>query len=291
MDIELIKQKLRELIELDPDADYTYINEPLTEEAVSSFEAAHNIKLPNDYRIFITEMFDGGFGPFQIMPLEFWDSIHNTVYLDSLENDLSKPFPLTNAVDFEENFDPSLVENSTSMLDGTIRICHIGSGNFIFLVVNGEEYGNLWMDYTCSNDEMLPLTLKNKDRVSFEDWYIHWLDESIRSQKEQRILFEKDIDSKNKIVIKIRFKEDGSLVIHNFFSNIDDIKTFKKYLKFDLGKLNSITIDASEMPKLFNFYNVQDRMLLLDKIKADYNNVKAMKTFKSFLKKQKIEFG
>lgn len=180
MNIDLLKEKLRKLIELNPDGDFGYINNALSEKDVETFEEKHKIKFPNDFRTFITQMFDGGFGPHQIMPLEYWDSIHNTVYLDSLGNDLSKPFPLVKAWDEEK--DKELMpdrENYNSIVNGTIRICHIGCGNFIFLVVNGREYGNMWIDDRASNGEIIPLTSKGENRVTFEEWYFDWVDSQI----------------------------------------------------------------------------------------------------------------
>ncbi|PUB28151.1 SMI1/KNR4 family protein SUKH-1 [Elizabethkingia sp. YR214] len=177
MDIEKLKEKLVRLIELDTEGEYEFINEPLTENEVYDFEKKYQIKLPSDFRIFITQLFDGGVGPFQIMPLQYWDSIHNVHYLDSLGNNLTKPFLLKDKI-FQEDFVPT-ESNSNSIINGTIRICHIGCGNFIFLVVNGEEYGNMWVDDRASTNEIFPLQSANYDRMTFGQWYDKWVDERI----------------------------------------------------------------------------------------------------------------
>lgn len=182
MDLNEIKNKLRKLIELNPLGEYRFINEALTEQAVLDFESKHDIKLPNDYRLFITNLFDGGVGPEQIMPLEFWDSVHNAVYLGSLGNKLSEPFLLNNEWKDDYNSQEDDDENFeyNSVVNGTIRLCHIGCGNFLFLVVNGNEYGNIWIDDRASNGEIVPL--KNglvDDRITFEKWYNNWLDSEI----------------------------------------------------------------------------------------------------------------
>jgi len=177
MDIEKLKERLLRLIELDVEGEYKFINEPLTEDQVNDFEKKYQIKLPADFRVFITQLFDGGVGPFQIMPLNYWDSIHYVHYLDSLGNLLTKPFLLKDKI-FQDNFRPT-ESNSNSIINGTIRICHIGCGNFIFLVVNGEEYGNMWVDDRASNDEIFPLQNSNSHRMTFGQWYERWVDERI----------------------------------------------------------------------------------------------------------------
>lgn len=181
MDIEKIVEKLKKLVTLNPDGEYRILHKALTEKEVSKFEKQHKIKLPEDYRKFITNMFNGGVGPEELMPLNFWDSVHNIVYLGSLRNRLDMPFVLTK--EWKNNYDEDLADeknvNRNSIINGTIRICHIGSGNFIFLVVNGAEYGNLWINDRASNDEIVPLKGKHSERVNFETWYNEWLDSTI----------------------------------------------------------------------------------------------------------------
>lgn len=182
MDIQQVKEKFRKLIALNPNGEYGYINGPIPETEILEFEAKHHIRLPEDYRAFITQMFDGGVGRYQIMPLQFWDSTHNAVYLDSLGNKLSEPFLLTNnwEYDFNDEREDDESYEYHSIINGTIRLCHIGCGNFLFLVVNGEEYGNIWIDDRASNSKIVPLLDRDTNgRVTFEKWYNDWLDEEI----------------------------------------------------------------------------------------------------------------
>lgn len=188
MDISKLKEKLRELISLDTEGEYSYINEAISEEKIEQFENDHNIKLPEDYRTFINEMFDGGMGPYQIMPLEWWDSVHNATYLDSLGNTLSEPFLLSDT--WVEDFEVETPDDDVpyhAIINGTIRICHIGCGSFIFLVVNGPEYGNLWIDDRASNGEIVPLRNTEKTRITFGEWYFNWLDKKIAHFKKEAL--------------------------------------------------------------------------------------------------------
>lgn len=176
MDIKLIKEKYNRLIDLNPKGKYGYLNEKLTEEEVSKFEREHNIKLPFDYRLFITSMFNGCVGPPDIMPIEEWDSYYGMNDPD-FENKLSEPFLLTR----KHDYDIKKKENEyIEYLNGTIRISDCKCGCYLFLVVNGSEYGNIWVDNRASSDEIYPLTNNNKTRVTFEMWINNELDEEIK---------------------------------------------------------------------------------------------------------------
>ncbi len=183
MDTQQILDKLHQLIELNPNGDYGYINKPIPGSDLLDFEAKHQIKLPPDFRAFINQIFDGGIGPWQIMPLSYWDSTHNAVYLDSLDNKLSEPFPLTERWtrgDFKYGRDGDDFQRN-AIINGTIRLCHAGCGTFLFLVVNGAEYGNIWVDDRSSNQEIEPLIDEETGgRINFEKWYNDWLDAEIK---------------------------------------------------------------------------------------------------------------
>ncbi len=182
MNIKELKNKFRELIQLNPDGEFRYINEALTEEEAQEFEKKHGIVLPPDYRAFITHMFDGGVGPQQIMPIQWWDSVHNAVYLGSLGNTLSQPFLLTDTWRDDDENEEQI--DYDAIINGTIRLAHIGCGNFLFLAVNGEEYGNIWIDDRASNGEIVPyIDQKTGNRMTFETWYFNWLDNQIKYYK------------------------------------------------------------------------------------------------------------
>lgn len=75
-----------------------------------------------------------------------------------------------------------------SVINGTIRLCHNGCGNFLFLVVNGQEYGNIWLDDRASTSEILPLLNQNGNRITFEEWFFKWLDDEYILLKEMKVL-------------------------------------------------------------------------------------------------------
>jgi hypothetical protein len=52
------------------------------------------------------------------------------------------------------------------------------------LVVNGEEYGNIWTDDRASDAGIRPsYELSNKEKITFLNWYELWLDNSLKELK------------------------------------------------------------------------------------------------------------
>ena len=199
MDIKQIKEKYNKLIDINPKGNYGYFNEKLTEEEVLKFEREHNIKLPFDYRLFITTMFDGCVGPPDIMPIEEWDSYYGMTDPDFV-NKLSEPFLLTRKQDYDIKKKES---EFMEYLNGTIRLSDCKCGCFLFLVVNGSEYGNIWVDNRASNDEIYPLTYKYKTRVTFDTWINNELDKKIKYYESEASEAEKLKTNENVIKPKV----------------------------------------------------------------------------------------
>ncbi|WP_420574323.1 SMI1/KNR4 family protein [Kordia sp.] len=286
MDITSIKNKIRKLYEVNPDGEYR-ANEALTEEEVVNFEKKHAIKLPQAYKALITELYNGGFGPSDgIFPLYMWNSTMLPVEgHDTINTDLSKPFLLTKETEID--YDNPAHDEITN---GTIRIAHIGCGNFLFLVVNGEEYGNIWIDDRASNDEIVPLQQYGKERITFEEWYMDWLNELIRQHEEVIELYHFKIDEENEIVINANFNRESSLLIDTITTDLYGEKYRKQYRKRDISTFSMITVEKNQLPKLFLYYGTEDRIELLQKIKNEYNDENLMLNFQSFLKRENIEF-
>jgi hypothetical protein len=106
--------------------------------------------------------------------------------------DLSIPFPYTEAwnkkewiesIDWDRGERPSSAElmeyMSVKHINGCLQICHIGHGATYLLVVNGEEYGNIWLDERTDYGGIEPLLDNKGGRVSFISWFTEWLDESV----------------------------------------------------------------------------------------------------------------
>ena len=68
---------------------------------------------------------------------------------------------------------------SINHINGCLQICHIGHGATYLLVVNGEEYGNIWLDERTDYGGIEPLLNEKGERVSFISWFTEWLDEAV----------------------------------------------------------------------------------------------------------------
>ena len=170
------------------------LNPPLAEAEVVAFERAHSVSLPEDYRHFLTQIGNGGAGPFYgVFPLGKMDDNfglrcwHET---DGIVGVLSKPFPLdtewndlTGNPVGDEDFD-AMIEQfekrywDSSLVDGAIPICHTGCALRIWLVVTGRQAGNLWYDKRAEYGGLMPLTFDDGAPLTFATWYEEWLNRS-----------------------------------------------------------------------------------------------------------------
>lgn len=213
--IDRIRKKLALLRESDKDltlfgADtHKYeLYPPLLTEKLRQFEKANGVELPEQYFQFLTEVGNGGAGPFYgLLPIEtghilFYDDSEaaaHTFY------DLSKSFPYTepwNVTDeltelyeqIEAAVESGNVELEEALCDkkydlisapendyGRIEISDYGCGTRITLVVNGEAKGEVWTDDRTNDGGIYPsIELGNEGKLGFFDWYEKWLDNSLK---------------------------------------------------------------------------------------------------------------
>ena len=181
-------------------------NPPLSEEALKGIECQYQIALPPDYRAFLREIGNGGAGPGYGMcgwgqadtgnGMEPWD-----------RQDPSREFPHANSWSGSGYFDEPIPENyegdeatfkihhqqwkernsdwreayidGAGIYYGTVPLCHYGCGQTGFLIVNGASYGEVWLNM-LSDDEGVKPEMHDGKRLSFGDWYMKWLQESLR---------------------------------------------------------------------------------------------------------------
>lgn len=159
-----------------------YILEPVvSEESLIRFEDDFKIKLPENYKWFILNIAGGirdkdDFGQIIFEKQDFENS-----FSKEIERNPSKPFPFTSKVIFDLN-EEDLITQSTN---GQINI-----SDSIFLVVNGKEYGNLWIENIASNNEIFPVTDKenNIDRFTFIQWLLLNLENEIQQEIEEEYI-------------------------------------------------------------------------------------------------------
>ncbi len=186
-----IKKKLRELKRLDKDYSvfgaekHKYkLNPLLNEKTIEQFEEEFNIRLPEGYRSFLKELGNGGAGPYYgLEPLE------NGRYADldyKPPKDLinpALPFVHTeawNLANGEINEDNETEYFDKKWVNGLLRVSNYGCAISINLVINGMEYGNMWVDDRGNDGGIFPDPFFKPDsRVDFLEWYELWLDQSL----------------------------------------------------------------------------------------------------------------
>ena len=117
------------------------LNETISLDEVEKLEKKWKITLPEDYKLFITEIGNGGMGPYYgLLPFE------------------SNP-------DKQKNY-----------LKDTICLVHEGCGYFQHLGVKGSKKGKLYADLEAADGGIHQLKVS-----SFFDWYELWLDHSLKT--------------------------------------------------------------------------------------------------------------
>ena len=181
---------------------------PLDAAVVEVFERHHNVSLPDDYRYFITQIANGGAGPYYgVFPFgQHDDGFEFCAWEDgSMVGDLARPFPHVRAWNLPKSFwenapepdpdtppdeedklweewDEVLAEQywNPAITNGEIPICHLGCALRQWLVINGEQKGFVWNDKRADNHGVSPVHDGAGRQMTFSDWYMSWLNESLR---------------------------------------------------------------------------------------------------------------
>lgn len=158
---------------------------PVSEKKVECFEREKGIKLPEDYRRFITTVAGAGTQPFYGLYglTEKKPSYEFTPIVE-------KPFPYTIKTPFfladlteeecQEFFED---EEDESYIQGFLLLCTEGCGMDSILIVNTadeETYGTVWF-YDLSDDfGIAPIFNPQTGKpMHFLDWFEYWLDQTL----------------------------------------------------------------------------------------------------------------
>jgi hypothetical protein len=178
--IDELDALLRELRDLDPHRrvfgsrphggwghDYRF-NPCLSETDITTFETQYSLVLPEEYRQFLLRLGNGGAGPnYGIKPLR-----EATAYCD-----LSIPFPWTAEKRFELHLDPEA--ELWNSWPGILNFSECGCGYFDFLIVRGEQIGQIWTD--CG-ELLVPKS------TGFVQWYRSWAERCIKTIQREPLL-------------------------------------------------------------------------------------------------------
>src|SRR5438309_1041073 len=173
------------------------LNPPLPVAVIEAFEGRHGVSLPEDYRLFITEIGNGGAGPYYgVLPFGKDDDDRDWEG-GGLIGDPGKPFPHSTAWNLPDSFwegepdwppDTPVEEQDRLMeawyrveeahywdpalMDGAIPVCHLGCALRQWLVVNGPQRGYLWNDFRADRRGLSPVLDDTGEPVSFGAWYM-----------------------------------------------------------------------------------------------------------------------
>jgi tetratricopeptide (TPR) repeat protein len=216
---------------------------PIPEAEISKFELRNNIRLPEEYRNFITNIGNGGIGPISgIEPLDVSADNKNLQLPWTNPTNFNELYKYDDAVESEDEYDERVDalfddENSveSAIYDakdhGVITIANDGCGANVILVINGENKGELWLDLTNNEDGLVFLT------KSFLGWYLNWLKEQIEKATER-----------NSVISERILQCERSTP---FFYNVQFLHTF-------LGEFNEVSNKAPIFAILERFLPVEN---------------------------------
>jgi hypothetical protein len=199
---QVILPLLKQLDELDQnrtlfgsDVHKYKLNPPAETSDIENFETTQSIVLPSDYRYFLTNLGNGGAGPYYgLFPLGMHaqgGTDKHCFFKDGfLVGDLSKPFPYINEFKMPEilDYDDEALLNEIeqqywdpSFMNGAIPICDIGCAAGQWLVVTGEQAGYVWDDFRADYKGVFPARDENGIHLTFSNWYMSWLWDAVRN--------------------------------------------------------------------------------------------------------------
>jgi hypothetical protein len=138
----------------------------LTESELAAFESANRVRLPEDYRRFLSVVGNGGAGPF-----------YGLEPLSTFDYDLSRPFPFTTATNTLAMEELARLRDQDGY-PGILEFCHQGCAIYAYLVVNGPTYGTIW----DGREDFRPTGL------TFGVWYRRWLERALRTLENERLV-------------------------------------------------------------------------------------------------------
>ncbi|MDO4889029.1 MAG: SMI1/KNR4 family protein [Actinomycetaceae bacterium] len=162
---------------------------PLPESRVAAYEAAHGIRLPADYRAFITRVAGSGSHPFY--GLEELGVPNSEFGEDDINP--GRPFPFTAdrpldcwALFGEDAEDPDAghaafeaILEGGGAASGFIHLCHEGCGMNSILVVNAvdpAQEGTVWYFDLANDAGIFPMRHEDGRALTFLSWFELWLD-------------------------------------------------------------------------------------------------------------------
>lgn len=144
------------------------LNLTLSEDEVLAFEQEHGVELPADYRMFLTQVGNGGAGPYYgLYPLEKWNAIAG----QEIPGQLASVCPILPEHADGTNLSKKLNCEWEDCFRGTIALCNQGCTYAAAMIVTGPHRGQI----VYFNEEGPACYFI--DHTDFISWYERWLDE------------------------------------------------------------------------------------------------------------------
>jgi hypothetical protein len=145
------------------------LNPVLPVTALVQFEREYDVQLPTDYSDFLTQIANGGAGPYYGL-YSLAEAISDAPGHKCREF-LASPFPLT---EFFNPYKGDEEANDEELFDdryicGSIVLSHQGCGYYDRLVITGPLAGQVWTDGRVSDQGIAPLG------CDFYTWYYRWV--------------------------------------------------------------------------------------------------------------------
>ncbi len=178
--IELLCAKIAELAAKDTEmktfgastfghGHHYHLNPVLPVADLARFECEYDVRLPKDYSDFLTQIGNGGVGPYYGL-YSLADSISDHPG-HKCRDFLASPFPLTKF--FNPYSDDESASDDELFVDryicGSIVLSHQGCGYYDRLVITGPQAGQVWTDGRVSDQGIAPLD------CDFYTWYHRWV--------------------------------------------------------------------------------------------------------------------
>ena len=165
---------------------------PLSERQVSNYENKNKIKLPEDYRRFITTVASAGTQPFYGLI----NLLKQKRYYDEVNISKSFPYKINTPVNIsklsDEEYKNLYIRDEHDRINsdaGYILLCHEGCAMYNILIINSDDeetYGTTWF-YDLANDfGIFPImNPKTNKPMHFLDWFEYWVDMTLEEPEEE----------------------------------------------------------------------------------------------------------
>lgn len=162
----------------------------VTEQELSSFEKKFNVKIPSEYRWFLLNVANGivnkdKYGFDIVSKVMFTDFYYDKdEFNPSLSFNWDKKVVSYDYASDDYPYEKVINEDLdyfTECTNGQISILGRGCGGCDFIIVNGKEYGNVWIDNYTSMSEVYPDYDLKRDlkRLNFFEWLIKSIERKI----------------------------------------------------------------------------------------------------------------